>query len=372
MMERFRPTVLEVNLSALARNFSALAARLPAHTKTAAVVKADAYGLGAVPCAQTLLRHGADFLAVAIPEEGAELRQAGISAPILVLGAVSQEGAEAAVRWHLTQTVFEAATVAWLEAAASRAGREVDVHLKVDSGMGRIGVRGVAEAMAVCRAVQAAPHVRLTGVFTHFAASDAASLDFTRMQNARFQTVVEAVRAECPGILVHAANSATQLRCPELSYDMVRAGIAMYTRPDFPGMPDIGLGETVCWKTRAAYVKTIEAGESVGYGCAFTAEQPTRVMTLPVGYADGYHRAICGRGWALVRGQRAPVIGRVCMDQAMLDVTGIPGAAEGDEVVLLGAQGRQTITPREMGAWCGMIDYEILLSPTGRVPRVYV
>jgi alanine racemase len=152
---------------------------------------------------------------------------------------------------------------------------------------------------------------------------------------------------------------------------MARAGIALYVNPDIPGDAGAGLGDLMSWKTRAVHVKTIALGETVSYGRRFTAEHPTRVMTLPVGYADGYHRAIGGKGRALVRGQSAPVIGRVCMDQTMLDVTDIPGAKVGDEVVLLGQQGTERITAREMGTWCGMIDYEIVLSPTGRVPRVY-
>lgn len=371
MNASYRPTRLEIDLQAVARNVRILRGRIPQTTKLMAVVKADAYGHGAVPVAETALQNGAECLAVALVEEGVQLRQSGISAPVLVLGGIAREGAQAVAAYGLIQTVFDVETVRWLEEAAAREGTAVDVHLKVDTGMGRIGVRSEAEARAVAEAALASDHVRLSGVFTHFATSDGEDLGFAREQNARFVSLVSALKALRPDLTVHAANSAAILRVPEAHYDLVRAGIALYVAPDLPDGAGDGLSDAMRWVTRAVHVKDVEPGETVSYGRIFTARRPTRVMTLPVGYADGYHRAIGGRGRALVRGQSAPVIGRVCMDQCMLDVTGIDGARAGDEVVLLGAQGRERITAREMGTWCGMIDYEIVLSPTARVPRIY-
>lgn len=370
-MERFRPTWLEISLGTLARNVRLLRASVPGRTMLMAVVKADGYGHGAAQVARVALQNGAVWLSVAIPEEGAKLRESGIVAPILVLGGISREGAEAAARFRLTQAVFNTETVRWLQEASARHGVMVDVHIKVDSGMGRIGVRKKESLLAVAKAVLSSSHLRLTGVFTHFAEADAEDLAYTIAQRDRFEALIAPLKAMRPDLLVHAANSAALLRCPALAYDMVRAGIALYEDPGFPDHAGEGLAAAMRWVSHAIHVKWIKPGETVSYGRTFAAARETRVMTLPVGYADGYHRSIGGRGRALVRGRSAPVIGRVCMDQIMLDVTDIPDAALGDEAVLLGAQGDETITVREMGAWCGMNDYEILLSPTARVPRVY-
>lgn len=370
--ERFRPTWLEIDLSMIAHNARLLRALLPEHVKMLAVVKADAYGHGANPVARVALDAGADFLAVALPEEGAALREHGIEAPILVLGGIDGAGAGAAARYRLTQTVFDVETVRLLAEAAELRDTVVDVHIKIDSGMGRIGVRDAAELQTLADAIIASPRLRLTGAFTHFAVSDADDLAYTHRQNDRFTALIAPLRARVPGLIAHAANSAALLRCPFAHHDMARAGIALYENPRFPGGVGEGLREAMRWVTHAVHVKTIDPGETVSYGRIFTAERETRVMTLPVGYADGYHRVIGGKGCALVRGRRAPVIGRVCMDQIMLDVTDIPGASVGDEVVLLGAQGDDAITMREMGDWCGMIDYEVMLSPSARVPRIWL
>ncbi len=370
-MSEYRPTRLVIDLSVIAGNVRLLRQRTPSSARLMAVVKADAYGHGAVRVARAALAAGVDALAVAIPEEGVSLREAGIAAPILVLGAIAREGAEAAARFGLTQTVFNLEAVGWLEEAANRHKTTVDIHIKVDSGMGRIGVREEKALNALVAAVSASPHLRLRGVFTHFATADGADLSYTRQQAKRFHAMAAPLKAAYKGLILHAANSAAILRCPEYAFDMVRAGIALYVNPGLPEGAGEGLGNAMSWETRAVQVKEIEIGETVSYGRQFTAERPTRVMTLPVGYADGYHRGIGGKGRALVRGQSAPVIGRVCMDQTMLDVTDIPGAEAHDLVVLLGAQGDERITAGEMGAWCGMIDYEIVLSPTGRVPKAY-
>lgn len=371
MKTSYRPTKLEIDLNVLARNVRLIRERVPATARLMAVVKADGYGHGALQVSRVAIENGADQLAVAIPEEGAQLRESGIGAPILVLGNISSEGADAIARYRLGQTVCDIDTVQWLEASASRYNAMIDVHIKIDSGMGRIGVREEGELFTVTSAVLAAKHLRLIGVYTHFAMADAEDLTYTREQASRFEALAFKLRAIKPDILLHAANSAAMLRCPALAYDMVRMGIAMYTDPCLPGDASKGLESAMRWVTSAVYVKEIARGESVSYGRQFIAEAPTRVMTLPVGYADGYHRAIGGVGRALVRGQSVPVIGRVCMDQTMLDVTDVPDAAVGDEVVLLGRQGDASIPVWEMGSWCNMIDYEVILSPTTRVAKVH-
>lgn len=368
----YRPTRLEINLQTMASNVRLLRECVPGNARLMAVVKADGYGHGAVPTARTALANGADALAVAIPEEGITLREAGIDKPVLVLGGVTREGAQAAAEFNLEQTVFDAETVRNLEAAAARRGVALNVHLKVDTGMGRIGVRSEGELREVAGEIMRADHLRLTGVYTHFASADDAELSYTQAQNDRFGQFLQILRTVQPDVTVHASGSAALLRCPVFNYDMVRAGIAMYIDPGLPDGVGDGLCQSMRWVTGAVHVKEIEPGETVSYGRTFTAARPTRVMTLPVGYADGYHRGIGNRGRVLVRGHSAPVIGRVCMDQIMADVTDIPDVRVGDEVVLLGGQGAEYITVREMAQWCNMIDYEILLSPTARVPKVYV
>lgn len=370
-MNNLRPTWLEIDLSAIAGNIRMLRGRTVAGARFMAVVKADGYGHGAPEVSRCALEHGAAALGVATVEEGVELREAGIFAPILVLGGIARTAAEAVVRHGLTQTVFDASAAGWLAAAAKKQGKQARVHIKLDTGMGRIGVRDEAAMLALAETILAEPALALTGVFTHFATADG-DLGYAHAQYARFLPRANALLRVAPGIDVHAANSAAILRMPETHHDMVRAGIALYVNPALPdGVPD-GMRQAMRWVTHGVHVKDVEPGDTVGYGRAFEAKRKTRVMTLPVGYADGYHRSIGGQGVALVRGQRAPVIGRVCMDQAMLDVTDIQGAQAGDEVVLLGTQGHEHISAREMGAWCNMIDYEIVLSPTRRVPRVYI
>lgn len=371
-MRIFRQTFIEIDISVIAQNTRLLRRRIPKSARLMAVVKADGYGHGAARVAEAALENGADCLGVSTPEEGAQLRLSGTQAPILILGGISREGAEAVARFSLAQTVFDEGTVRFLSEAAAKERTPLDVHIKVDTGMGRIGVRGAGELGDVAQAVLRSPSLCLAGVFTHFADADNENAAFTDLQANRFLSLAGPLKAQNPALLLHAANSAAALRFPEYALDMVRIGLALYTAPDLPARAGEDLGEALRWVTQAVHVKTIEPGEAVGYGLAFAARRKTRVMTIPVGYGDGYHRAIGNRGRALVRGQSAPVIGRVCMDQAMLDVTDVPGAEPGDEVVLLGRQGAERITPREMARWCDMIDYEILLSPTPRVPRVYV
>lgn len=372
MREILRPTWLEIDLAQVAKNVRRLRALLSPGTRLMAVVKADGYGHGAPRVAGAALLGGADCLGVATVEEGIALREAGIGAEILVLGATSERAAEPAVAADLSLALPGEEALSWLSAAAVRLERPARVHLKADTGMGRIGVRDAAALQALYQAAVGAPGILPVGAFTHFAAADAEDDAYVLLQHERFLGMLGALGAARGDLCVHAANSAAALRYPWTHHGMVRAGIALYVPPRLPdAQAAAGLGQAMRWVTRGAFLKWIEPGECVSYGCAFRAGRRTRVMTLPVGYADGYHRAIGGTGVALVRGRRAPVIGRVCMDQAMLDVTDIPEAALGDEVVLLGTQGDAHIPAAEMGRWCGMIDYEALLSPTARVPRTY-
>lgn len=361
----------EIDLSAIRHNVGVMRAHVAGGAKFLAVVKADAYGHGAVQVARAALEAGADMLAVAIPEEGMELRAAGIGAPILVLGGIDETAAEAVVQAELTQVVFDEARVRALAAAGEKLGKTAKVHIKLDTGMSRIGVRTAGEAQQLVRLIDSLAGIELTGCFTHMATADEDYSDATLAQIERFRLLTGAIAQVHPGrITRHAANTASIFRYPQAHFDMVRGGIALYGYPPVPEAKD--LQPAMRWVTRAVYVKTICAGDRVSYGGLFEAKRDTRVMTVPVGYADGYRRGLTGKGCVLVRGKRAPILGRVCMDQIMVDVTDIPDAQVGDEVVLLGRQGGECIDAQEMADWLGTISYEVICSPSKRVPRVYI
>jgi len=365
---RYRGTYVLIDLDAIRNNLRKVRAFLPREVRLLAVVKANAYGHGAVPVARAAIESGADMLGVAIPEEGEELRKAGITAPILVLGPISGRNALADVQYDLIQTVYDPEGVRQLEEACCAQKGYANVHLKIDSGMGRIGVRTEEEVRQVLAAIEEAPHVRLTGVFTHFANADGDSRDYSDLQIKRFEKLC----ALLPGnILRHASASAALLRYEDARFDMVRAGLVLYGCPPCKDMP-FELESALSWLTEVSYVKWIDENECVSYGCTFRAERKTRVATLAVGYGDGYPRALSGKGEVLIRGRRCPIIGRVCMDQMMVDVTDAGDVAVGDQAVLIGRQGDQTITADELAEKCGTISYEMLLAPAGRVPLEYV
>ncbi|MBR5302001.1 MAG: alanine racemase [Clostridia bacterium] len=367
----FRHTYCEIDLSAIRHNVGVMRNCLKENVDFLAVVKADGYGHGAVKVARAALEAGAKMLAVAIPEEGVQLRQAGIDAPVLVLGGIEEEAADVVAACALTQVVFDEARILALDRAGEKYGRVVDVHLKLDTGMCRIGVRTKEEAQRLVALIDSLAHVRLTGCFTHMATADEDFCEDTHAQIARFAQLCDAIAEIHPGrIIRHAANTASIFRYPQAHFDMVRGGIALYGYPPFE--QDLGLRPAMRWTARAVYVKTIYPGDKVSYGGLFEAERETRVMTVPVGYADGYRRGMTGKGCVLVRGQRARILGRVCMDQIMVDVTDIADAQVGDEVVLLGAQGNDMIDADEMAAWLGTISYEVVCSPSIRIPRVYI
>ena len=333
-----------------------------------AVVKADAYGHGLIPTAKVELAAGADYLAVALAEEGVTLREAGVKASILVLGGSAPEALNAAVHHHLAQAVYAAEDVKTLQREATRLDTVAHAHLKIDTGMTRIGVRGGAALDEVLAAFKDCPRVKLEGVFTHFAAADD-DPEYTRAQNARFVEAVARIRAEGVKPIVHAAASEAALRDPTLWHDMVRPGIALYGASVRHLLPGLTPAQTL--STRPVRLSPVPAGETVGYGRTFKTERDSLIMTLPIGYGDGYPRLLSNRAHVLVRGKRAPLVGRVCMDMIMADVTDIPGVTAEDEVVLLGAQGAERITPDELAMLTGTIPYEIMLGFSPRVTRVF-
>jgi len=368
-----RATNAEIRLNHIAHNIQVIRSGLNPKTKYLAVVKANAYGHGIEEIARFVQRCGVDYLGVAIAEEGARLRAAGVTLPILILGASMDTHLECIVENDLTPTVFSSHTLKHLQKTAARLGKLCRFHFKIDSGMNRIGFTdkdAFREALAL---LPDCPNLKLDGMFTHFAVSELPDPSFTLRQAARFREYVDIVHAAGYQPILHAANSGAALSLPELQFDMVRGGIAMYGyHPAGTPAEGIDLRPAMSWKTNIVNIKTIAAGESVSYGRRFIAEKPTVVATLPVGYGDGFKRRLTGRAEVLIHGQRAPLLGTVCMDQAMCDITHIKNAAIGDEVVLIGQQGSETITADELAAHADTISYEILLSISDRVPRIYL
>ena len=361
-----------INMDAIRSNYRILKENVPAHVAVMPVVKANAYGHGMLETAQALEKMGADHFAVALPEEGIDLRLGGIKGEILVLGAAMPAAAGEAVRYQLNQTVFTPEMVALLEKEAVRQGVDALVHVKLDTGMNRIGLRTDEEARELAQALANAPHVRVNGIYTHFADADNPCANgtlnvFSKQQLKRFHQLRAYFDTSIPS---HVANSAMSLLAPEAYFDMVREGISLYGYP--PVHTELAFEPALRWVTEVVHVKEIHAGETIGYGRTFKAERDMRVATVAVGYGDGYHRACSNRGQMLIRGVRVPIVGRVCMDQTMLDVTELPECCVGDEVVILGEQGVEKIDAEEVARWADTISYEVLLAITARVPRTYL
>jgi alanine racemase len=362
-----RPTWINIDLDALAHNVRRL--RDIAQVPLMLVLKADAYGHGAIRVAHTAQAHGAAVLAVATLGEARTLREAEIAAPILVLGYTPPWQAPEALSLGAACTLFDWETAEVLAAAGQAAGLPATVHVKVDTGMGRLGLHP-AEVVDFMRALAALPGLRVEGLYTHFATADSADEAFARLQLARFQDVLAALDAT--GLrppLIHAANSAALLRFPAARFDMVRPGLACYgldPAPETPLPPDFR--PVLSFHSEVAQVKQVPAGAPLSYGGIFVTPRPSTIATIPVGYADGLRRAPPWQA-VLVSGRRAPIVGRICMDYALLDVTDIPGVQRGAPVTLIGAQGDAYIGADEVAAWLGTINYEVVTTLLPRVPR---
>ncbi|MDK2785016.1 MAG: alanine racemase [Bacillota bacterium] len=368
-----RPTWAEIDLRAFAANLRAVKDLVGPQVKVMAVVKANAYGHGAVRLAQVAAANGADQLAVATLDEAVTLREAGLKLPILVLGtSIPGEGAEVAVELGIAQALCTVELAEALSAAARRRGKEALVHLKIDTGMSRIGVRP-HEAVPFMERVGRLPGLRFEGIFSHFAASDEPENPYTELQFSRFQEALKALReAGYTFPLRHIANSAAILDHPEMHLDMVRPGCILFgSWPSEKTQRKISIKPTLTLKTRIVFLKRVPAGTPVSYGLTYTAPSERLLATLPIGYADGYRRGLSNKASVLIRGMRAPVVGRVCMDQCVVDVTDVPGVTLGDEVVLIGRQGSEEITAQELADILGTLDLELYCGLSPRVPRLY-
>jgi alanine racemase len=366
-----RPTWLEVDLEAIAHNVRRVASDIVGpSTRVLAVLKADAYGHGAARVARTALNNGASYLGVASVNEGTALRQAGINAPILILGFVPAWQAREVVLNGLSATLFDLDVARALSRAGGELDRAVPIHVKVDTGMGRLGLLP-HQVVALVQELQLLPRLQLEGIFTHFSVADS-DAEYTLWQIGRFRQVLDDLAKL--GIrfpLTHAANSAAILSLPESHFNMVRLGLVMYgldPSPQVPCPPDFR--SALAFKTQVAQVKTLPPGSFVSYGNTYRTVEEQQIAVIPVGYADGFRRAPRHWGYVLVRGRPAAIVGRVCMDQTMIDVTSIPGVRQGDEVVLIGQQGQQCITAEEVAERLGTINYEVISEILARVPRV--
>ena len=365
------PVWIEVDLSAVRGNFQQIRRHVPSRVKVLTVIKANGYGHGLLPVAQALSEAGADFLAVASVVEAVALRRSGIGTGILVLGQCLPEEAPLVVEHRLIQAVGDEAVAQALSRSAVRADKPAAVHLKVDTGMGRYGVWH-EEAAALLKKIAGLPGVQPQGVFTHLGMAGQ-SVEATEGQLSHFSRLLGDLEKEgLPAGLRHAANSVGLIRYPESHWDLVRTGLLVYGCSPIKGEQPLELKAALSLKSRVRFLKTVAAGRTVSYGGTWKAERPSRVATVPVGYAHGYMRALSNKAELLVRGRRAPVIGRITMEDLMCDVTDIPGVEIGDEAVLIGRQGEERVTAEELARAARTIPYEILVGLSPSIPRLYL
>jgi alanine racemase len=380
-------TWAEIDLGALAHNYRELRRVTASSAAMMAVVKADGYGHGATQVARVALENGVQFLAVARMDEAVRLRKAGISAPILLFGYSLPAYVDILASQDIRAALNSLDGARIISVEAARRNATVKAHIKVDTGMGRLGL--LTDEIAVqtvsgeqfnrtineILAINALPGIEVEGIFTHFASSDSRDKDHAKIQLSRFIKLLETLKEHSLRVKYrHAANSAAIIDMPESHLDLVRPGIAQYGLwpSDEVHKERIDLRPVMSIKSRIIQVKEVGAGFAVSYGSTYVTPRPTRIATIPIGYADGYDRILSSKGHMLIQGMRAPIIGRVCMDFTMIDVGHVPDVHLEDEVVILGSQGDETITADEIAKRVGTINYEIVSSLTSRVPKMYV
>lgn len=373
MNHYFRQTRAEISLDALRHNIEGFRQIIPSSMKLMAVVKADAYGHGAIEVSKEAIHCGVDYLAVAFLDEALELREAGITAPILILGYTPPAGVQLAIERDITISVYSPEVLDAIEKRIN-SNEKVKIHIKIDTGMGRLGVHYTQDVTGfIDRAIQLTG-VKVEGLFTHYACADEEDKSYTIEQHHRFNRIVKYYQDQLIHFpLLHAGNSATAIDTPELSYNMVRLGISMYGL--YPSeevdKKRIQLEPVMSFKTGVVAAKTLPPGSGISYGTTYHTQNEEQIATLSVGYADGYSRVLSGRTEVLIRGQRVPVVGRICMDQCMINVTGLDDVRMGEEIVLFGRQGDEIILADELAQTIGTINYEITCKVSHRVPRVY-
>lgn len=369
----YRDTWAEIDTSAIQHNIKSFKTFVKQGTKVMAVVKADGYGHGAYQSAEAALRAGADMIGVAILDEAIQLRNQGVEAPILILGYTPARGVREAILRQIAMTVYTMDIINEVNLQAQLLKMPVSIHIKIDTGMGRIGATTSEEAIQLVEALYANPYVLLQGVFTHFADADRFGSTYTMMQYERFLSIITDIERSGYQIpLKHCCNSAATINFPEMHLDTVRIGIAMYgIAPSVLMEYQLSLKPAIRLKTRIVSVKELPAKQAISYGCTHWSEPGDVIATLPIGYADGLSRALSNKGTASIRGRRVPIIGNICMDQSMIDVTSVELCRAGEEVVLIG-NGPEEPTVYEVSKWMSTIPYEVVCLIGKRVPRVYV
>ncbi|GJL78442.1 MAG: alanine racemase [Nitrospinaceae bacterium] len=380
-MSNHRATVAQIDLDAFKHNLKEIRSLVAPQVKIMAVVKADAYGHGAVPCAKAAVEARTNWLGVAILEEGIELRENGITVPILVMGSIFPNEANDLVRHDLSTAVSTLPLAEMLSQQAEKQGKTVGVHLKVDTGMGRLGMFP-EDLLCLVERIQSLKNLRIEGIFTHLSSADEPDTEYTELQFTRLLHALTALKAKkIPLPMIHVANSAAILMVPDSHLNMVRPGIILYgalpspdLKPTVDAMKahDVSFRPVMSWKSKIIQINQVPKGAPLSYNRQFTTERDSLIATLPTGYGDGLNRALSNNMDVLIRGQRAPQVGIICMDLTLVDVTDIKGVQLEDEVVLIGTQGEETITADDMAEQCGTISYEILCNVSKRVPRVYL
>lgn len=373
-MKQYNRTYAEVNLDAIVHNIDEVHKHIKKGTKVMAIVKADAYGHGAVEVAKALY-DTVDAYGVAMVEEAVELRKAGIDKLILILGYTGEESYEDLVSYQISQTVYTWEMAEQLNETALRLGKKAIVHIKVDTGMSRIGFVPNEESLDIVEKIARLPGLEIEGIFTHFARADEKTIEPAKKPFEKYCSFVKELEKRHVMIPIHhVSNSASIISFPEANLDMVRSGITTYgLYPSEEVAKDVlRLEPAMQWKSIVSYVKTVEPGTSISYGGTFTAKQRMTVATIPVGYADGMKRDLSGKGRVLIHGEYAPVLGRICMDQFMVDVTHIQNVSIGDEVTIFGKDGANTISVEEIAGKCHSFNYEFVCGITKRVPRKYL
>jgi len=370
-------TWAEINLDNLEHNFRQMKARLGESTRFLGVVKADAYGHGAVRVAALLEEVGCDYLAVACIDEAVEVRQSGVTLPLLILGYTPLDRIGDLAKYGITQAVGGIKSARAISNAACEMGTCIKVHMKVDSGMGRLGFTcsGGADPSAEMLEAMALPNLDVEGIFTHFAVSDVpGGEEYTEEQLSVFKELAERLETLSGKKfkIKHCTNSGAMINYEKAFLDMVRPGIALYGCYPCEGSGVLSLRPVMQLKTRIVQIKEFAAGSSISYGRLYTAQSLRKIAVIPIGYADGLHRVLSGKIDVLVRGVRAPQVGRICMDMCMVDVTDVPGAAVGDVVTVFGSDGGGTIPVEEQAEKAGTISYEMLCAVAPRVPRIYI
>ena len=373
--EGYRDTWVDISLSAIYDNTLTFKNHISKKTKLMAVVKADGYGHGAVEVSNAAIKAGADYLGVAILDEALALRKAGITHPILVLGYTPPRSIEAAINNNISLTVYSKEVLSKTITLSSKLYKITNIHLKVDTGMGRVGVTSKEEALSLAKMAEESPYVYLEGLFTHFANADSNDQSYTKQQFSSFQNIISHLKENQIEIPIkHCCNSAATICNRNMHLDMVRVGISLYglypskdvktTR--FP------LKQAMHFRTKISAVKQVSVGKMISYGCTYSTERPTYIATIPVGYADGFSRLLSNKGHVLIKNNRVPIVGRICMDQSMIDVTHLPFIDTETEVTLFGSADKSFISIDEIAEQMGTINYEVVCLIGKRVPRVYV